>query len=135
ATFGCDGCGGGANPGTKAAGHSVSAVRPASSPMPTPCSGVSPGSGPGGLPSPLPKLGDDLALPAGPCFARFEGIADVRGLSTLNMVIGQVAEGVPYFKPTVLEGWSGDMLRLHIANTTSALHNFSISGQNIDVDV
>lgn len=42
---------------------------------------------------------------------------------------------MPYFAPTVLEGTSGQTLHLHIANTTPALHNFTIREESVDRDI
>src|SRR4051812_29802126 len=40
-----------------------------------------------------------------------------------------------YFEPTFLRGAPGQKLKLEIKNTSSTLHNFSISEQNIDVNI
>jgi hypothetical protein len=99
---------------------------------PSPCPDSPPGDT---LPSPLPVLGDSLSLPASPCGARYEGVADVRGLTTFNLTIGRLGPGVPYFAPTVLKGSGGESLHLRIVNATPALHNISIPGEGINVDV
>jgi hypothetical protein len=112
------GCGAQA-PTSHPGGNSAAA---ATSP-PSPCPESPPGGSP---PSPPPALGGDLKLPASPCPARYEGIADVRGLTTFTMTIGRAAPGEPYFAPTLLEGAAGESLRLHIVNTTPALHNMSV---------
>jgi hypothetical protein len=107
----------------------------ASAAPPTPC----PGSPPSGTtvtpPSPLPALGDDLNLPGPPCVARYEGVADVRGLTTLNMTAGRIMPGEPYFAPTLLKGTAGQSLKLHIVNATPSLHNISVPGEGINVDI
>jgi len=105
---------------------------PAVTTTPSPC----PDSPAGGtLPSPLPALGDSLRLPTSPCGARYEGVADVRALRTFTLTIGRLRPGVPYFAPTVLKGTAGESLQLLVVNTTSALHNISIPGERINVDV
>jgi plastocyanin len=40
-----------------------------------------------------------------------------------------------YFKPTFLRGEAGQQLTLTIENESAALHNFSVAGQQIDVDI
>ncbi len=40
-----------------------------------------------------------------------------------------------YFKPTFLRGDAGQTLTLTIENESTALHNFSVTGQQIDVDI
>ncbi len=40
-----------------------------------------------------------------------------------------------YFKPTFLRGDPGQTLTLTIENESGALHNFSVAGQPIDVDI
>ena len=45
-------------------------------------------------------------------------------------------DGVNYFKPTVLEGTPGEEVTLELKNESdSVTHNFSLSEQNIDVDL
>jgi hypothetical protein len=70
-----------------------------------------------------------------PCFGKYHGIADTRGLASFNLTIGRSGPGQPNFAPTLLEGTAGESLRLHITNTTPVLHNFSITVQGINVDV
>lgn len=135
ALVGCVGCGGtqSATPTPSISGGAGATNLVTSAP--TPCPG-SPAAGTSGTSrSALPADGGDLALAAPPCWARYEGIADVRGRSAFNMTIGRVRPGVPYFAPTVLTGTGGQTVRLHIANTTPVLHNFSIPGEHIDLDV
>ena len=97
-----------------------------------PCPDTPPG---GALPSPLPALNDALPLPTSPCSARYEGVADARGLKSFTLTIGRVAPGVPYFAPTVLKGTPDEVLTLRVINTTPGLHNISIPEQGINVDV
>lgn len=103
---------------------------------PTSAFALCPESPPDGAPpSPLPARDDVLKLATDPCYARYEGVADVRGLTTFDLTIGRLAPGEAYFAPTLLRGTSGESLHLHIVNTTPVLHNFSISAQGIDTDV
>jgi plastocyanin len=115
--------------------NSTSNPKPHATPTasaPPPCPYAPPG---GALPSPLPSLGESLSLSTAPCFARYEGVADVRGLANFNLTIGHVRPGVPYFAPTVVKGTAGESLHLHVVNTTDTLHNISIPSEGIDADV
>lgn len=138
-TLACLSCGSGSTNATpRAASSSGSSATATASGVDPLCasSGFSPAFGSsGGVPSPLPGVDGDLALPTSPCFAKYQGIADARGLTTFNLTIGRSSPGHPNFAPTVLEGIAGESLRLHITNTTPALHNFSITAQSINVDV
>lgn len=40
-----------------------------------------------------------------------------------------------YFKPTLLTAKAGDKLTLTLSNESKALHNFSLSQQNVDMDI
>jgi plastocyanin len=40
-----------------------------------------------------------------------------------------------YFNPTVFTAHAGDTLKLMLSNESSALHNFSLPEQNIDMDI
>jgi hypothetical protein len=112
--------------------HPSASATAAATSTPSPCPDSPRGET---LPSPLPTLGDSLSLPTSPCGARYEGVADVRGLTTFTLTIGRLRPGVPYFAPTVLKGTAGESLHLQVVNTTSALHNISIPDERIDVDV
>jgi hypothetical protein len=83
--LGLTGCGPQA-PTSHPSGNATAAATSAPPPCPEPPPG-------GSLPSPLPALGDALKLPADPCFARYEGVADVRGLTTFNLTIGRIPPG------------------------------------------
>jgi hypothetical protein len=87
------------------------------------------------MPSPLPALNDALKLPDSPCFARYEGVADLRGLTTFKLTIGRIAPGQAYFAPTLLTGTAGQSLHLHVVNTTTVLHNISIPAESVNTDV
>jgi plastocyanin len=66
--------------------------------------------------------------------ANDHGSADASGMSSLEVELDE--EGAEfYFEPTVITGTPGQSLTLELANEGSALHNFSLTEQNIDTDV
>ncbi|MER3420094.1 MAG: hypothetical protein C4290_06020 [Chloroflexota bacterium] len=58
------------------------------------------------------------------------GTQSVRGKTALELEADS-----NYFKPTFLRGDAGQQLTLTIENESGVLHNFSIAGQRIDVDI
>lgn len=62
--------------------------------------------------------------------ANNHGTEDVSGSSTVKLEQDDF-----YFDPTILKGTPGQAVTLHIENEGSTTHNFSITDQNVDVDV
>jgi plastocyanin len=58
------------------------------------------------------------------------GTQSVRGKTALALEADS-----NYFKPTFLRGETGQQLTLTIENESASLHNFSVAGQQIDVDI
>jgi plastocyanin len=63
-----------------------------------------------------------------------KGSEDVSGKSTFELETDNEGSTF-YFKPTVLKGTAGETLTITVKNEGSALHNFSIDAQNINMDV
>ncbi len=62
--------------------------------------------------------------------ANDHGTKDVSGESSLELEQDNF-----FFSPTILKGSVGEKLTLELSNEGSALHNFSITDQNVDQDV
>src|SRR5262249_13220685 len=68
------------------------------------------------------KIGDDTA--------NDHGSRDVSGASSADVELDDF-----YFEPTVISGTAGQKVTLELENEGNALHNFSLTDQNIDTDV
>ena len=62
--------------------------------------------------------------------ANDHGTMDVAGMSSLTITASDY-----YFNPSVLKGTPGQKLSLIIKNTSSVLHNFSLTAQNVNKDL
>jgi plastocyanin len=58
------------------------------------------------------------------------GMADARGKTELAVQVDSY-----YFEPTFLQGTPGQTLKLHIENESGDLHNFSVMGQSVSMDI
>jgi len=89
-------------------------------------------------PSPSPTAtGDLIDVPgatAQPFHARYAGISDVRGATTLDMTVIRVQDK-PAFSPTVIIGAPGQTLSITIKNTTPGTHTFTIPAAHIDTNI
>jgi plastocyanin len=66
--------------------------------------------------------------------ANDKGTKDVSGASSAELELNN-EENVYYFEPTILKGTAGQKMTLELSNEGSALHNFSVTDQNVDQDV
>lgn len=62
-------------------------------------------------------------------------LATDRGTATVSGTTATVEAGEFFFSPTILTGPAGQEVTLTVTNVGQALHNFSLSDQDIDVDV
>jgi plastocyanin len=62
--------------------------------------------------------------------ANDHGTKDVAGASSVGLEQNNF-----YFNPTILKGTAGQKVTLDLSNKGSALHNFSITDQNVNQDV
>ena len=66
--------------------------------------------------------------------ANDKGTKDVSGASSAELELNNEGN-VYYFEPTILKGTAGQKMTLELSNEGSALHNFSVTDQNVDQDV
>jgi len=66
--------------------------------------------------------------------ANDKGTKDVSGASSAELELNNEGN-VYYFEPTILKGTAGEKMTLELSNEGSALHNFSVTDQNVDQDV
>jgi plastocyanin len=66
--------------------------------------------------------------------ANDHGTEDVTGKSSFELEADNGDEGF-YFEPTVLTGSANQKITLEIANEGTAQHNFSITDQNVSVNI
>jgi len=58
------------------------------------------------------------------------GTLEVKGQTTVELEADEY-----YFKPTILQGASGQRLTLEIENESGTLHNISLPEQHLDMDI
>ena len=58
-----------------------------------------------------------------------------RGTARVSGTAATIDAGDFFFSPTILEGPPGQEVTLTVTNTGQALHNFSIPGGSVDVDL
>jgi plastocyanin len=85
-------------------------------------------SSPEASPSETESEGGQITI--GSDLANDHGTKDVSGQDSLELELDNF-----YFEPTVIKGTAGAQLKLELKNEGSALHNFSLTDQNIDQDV
>ncbi len=66
--------------------------------------------------------------------ANDKGTKDVSGASSAELELNNEGN-VYYFEPTILKGTAGQKMTLELSNEGSALHNFSVTDQNVDQEV
>jgi len=66
--------------------------------------------------------------------ANDKGTKDVSGASSAELELNNEGN-VYYFEPTILKGTAGQKMTLELSNEGSALHNFSVTDQNVEQDV
>jgi plastocyanin len=66
--------------------------------------------------------------------ANDKGTKDVSGASSSELELNNEGN-VYYFEPTILKGTAGQKMTLELSNEGTALHNFSVTDQNVDQDV
>jgi plastocyanin len=81
-------------------------------------------------PEPTSSESEGGTITIGSDEANDHGTKDATGQSSLEVELDDF-----YFEPTVIKGSPGAQLKLELGNEGSALHNFSLTDQNIDQDV
>jgi hypothetical protein len=72
-----------------------------------------------------------VRVPSFPDLVRYEGAQDARGQQVVALTAGRVAQGLPFFAPTVLKGSRNQRIVLRISNTTPSTHNFTLDAEHI----
>ena len=72
-----------------------------------------------------------VRVPAFPELVRYAGVQDVRGQQVVTLTAGRVAQGEPFFAPTILEGSPNQRVALRISNVTPSSHNFTLDAEHI----
>ena len=85
-------------------------------------------SSPEATPSETESEGGQITV--GSDSANDHGTKDVTGKSSIEVELDNF-----YFEPTVIKGTAGAQIKLELSNESTALHNFSLTDQNIDQDV
>jgi plastocyanin len=85
-------------------------------------------SSPAASPSETESGGGQITI--GSDLANDHGTKDVSGQASLEVELDDF-----YFNPTVIKGTAGQQVKLELKNEGSALHNFTLTDQNIDQDV
>jgi hypothetical protein len=86
---------------------------------------------PGEPPAAPTELHGDVRVPSFPEIVRYEGTQDVRGEQLVTLTAGRVAQGVPFFAPTILEGSPNQRIVLRLSNATPSSHNFTLDAEHI----
>jgi plastocyanin len=87
---------------------------------------------PGEPPAAPAELHGDVRVPSFPELVRYAGTQDVRSEQVVTLTAGRVAQGVPFFAPTILEGSPNQRITLRISNTTPSSHNFTLEAEHIN---
>jgi plastocyanin len=85
-------------------------------------------SSPEASPSATESEGGQITI--GSDSANDHGTKDVTGQSSVEVELDNF-----YFEPTVIKGTAGAEIKLELKNDSTALHNFSLTDQNVDQDV
>jgi uncharacterized cupredoxin-like copper-binding protein len=67
--------------------------------------------------------------------AAYWGKIDVRGKTTIRVVMADAPGGGPYFSPTILIGSPGQRIRIEVVNKTAEGHPFNLPAQGINAAV
>jgi plastocyanin len=90
---------------------------------------------PGDPPAAPAEKHGTVRVPAFPELVRYEATEDVRSQQVVALTVGRVAQGEPFFAPTILEGSPSQRVRLRISNTTPSSHNFTLEAEHISAAV